>query len=138
MLTRDGQLRYLDESNLKNAYVSGLKEDIMMVGNDYTYAVSNDLLIGLFAPSPLSSLRLISEKTTAYTVAYAVMQIPSTLIVQKIRPSYWLAFMEIGWGVFTLAQAGMSNVSQLYAFRALVGFFESSFFPVMLFILGSW
>ena len=110
----------------------------MMVGNDYTYAVSNDLLIGLFAPSPLSSLRLISEKTTAYTVAYAVMQIPSTLIVQKIRPSYWLAFMEIGWGVFTLAQAGMSNVSQLYAFRALVGFFESSFFPVMLFILGSW
>jgi ACS family pantothenate transporter-like MFS transporter len=55
------------------------------------------------------------------------MQVPSTLIIQKIRPSYWLASMELGWGTFTFAQAGMKDVSQLYAFRFLVGFFESSF-----------
>jgi ACS family pantothenate transporter-like MFS transporter len=66
------------------------------------------------------------------------MQIPSTLIIQRIRPSYWLACMEIGWGVFTFAQAGMKNVTQLYVFRFLVGFFESSFFPCLLFVLGSW
>ncbi|GAD99144.1 hypothetical protein AN4142.2 [Paecilomyces variotii No. 5] len=70
-----------------------MQEDLEMFGNQYTYA------------------------TTAYTVSYAVMQIPSTLIIQKIRPSYWLAFMEIGWGVFTFAQASLSNVPQLYAFR---------------------
>jgi ACS family pantothenate transporter-like MFS transporter len=75
---------------------------------------------------------------TAYTCAYAVMQVPSTLIIQKIRPSYWLAFMEVGWGVFTFAQAGMRNTNMLYAFRFLVGFFESSFFPCMLYVLGSW
>jgi ACS family pantothenate transporter-like MFS transporter len=55
-----------------------------------------------------------------------------------VRPSYWLGLMEIGWGTFTFAQAGMHSVSQLYAFRFLVGLFESSFFPCMLFILGSW
>jgi ACS family pantothenate transporter-like MFS transporter len=66
------------------------------------------------------------------------MQVPSTLIIQKVRPSYWLAGMEIGWGVFTFAQAGLWNVNMLYAFRFLVGFFESSFFPCMLFVLGSW
>jgi len=66
------------------------------------------------------------------------MQIPSTLIIQKIRPSYWLALMEIGWGAFTFAQAGMKDVSQLYAFRFLVGLFENSFFPCLLFVLGSW
>lgn len=44
-----------------------------MYGNEYTYA------------------------QTAYTCAYAVMQVPSTLIVQKIRPSVWLVFMEVGW-----------------------------------------
>jgi ACS family pantothenate transporter-like MFS transporter len=66
------------------------------------------------------------------------MQIPSTLIIQKIRPSYWLALMEIGWGAFTFAQAGMKDVSELYAFRFLVGLFESSFFPCLLFVLGSW
>lgn len=75
---------------------------------------------------------------TLYTVAYALMQVPSTMIIQKIRPSYWLALMEVGWGAFTFAQAGMRNISQLYVFRFFVGLFESSFFPCMLYVLGSW
>ncbi|TGO54808.1 hypothetical protein BOTNAR_0258g00010 [Botryotinia narcissicola] len=107
-------LNYLDQNNLTNAYVSGIQEDLEMFGNQYTYA------------------------GTFYTCAYAIMQIPSTLVIQKVRPSYWLGLMEIGWGTFTFAQAGMHSVPQLYAFRFLVGLFDSSFFPCMLFILGSW
>ncbi|KAL1861519.1 hypothetical protein Daus18300_008781 [Diaporthe australafricana] len=107
-------MKYLDQGNLANAYVSGMQEDLAMYGNEYTYA------------------------QTVYTCAYAIMQVPSTLIVQKIRPSVWLVFMEVGWGVWTFAQAGMHNVSELYAFRFLVGLFESSFFPVLLYVLGSW
>ncbi|KKY37594.1 putative pantothenate transporter liz1 [Diaporthe ampelina] len=107
-------MKYLDQGNLANAYVSGMQEDLAMYGNEYTYA------------------------QTAYTCAYAVMQVPSTLIVQKIRPSIWLVIMEVGWGVWTFAQAGMHNVGELYAFRFLVGLFESSFFPVLLYVLGSW
>ncbi|KAI1143202.1 pantothenate transporter liz1 [Hypoxylon sp. FL0543] len=107
-------MKYLDQGNLANAYVSGMQEELSMYGNEYTYA------------------------GTAYTCAYAVMQIPSTLIVQKIRPSIWLAAMEVGWATFTFAQAGLRNVGQLYAFRFMVGFFESSFFPVLLYVLGSW
>jgi ACS family pantothenate transporter-like MFS transporter len=49
-------VKYLDQGNLSNAYVSGLQEALSMYGNEYTYA------------------------GTAYTVAYAAMQIPSTLI----------------------------------------------------------
>ncbi|KAH8657930.1 pantothenate transporter liz1 [Xylariales sp. PMI_506] len=107
-------LKYLDQNNIVNAYVSGMQADLGMYGNQYTYAV------------------------TAYTCAYAVMQIPSTLIIQRVRPSWWLAFMEIGWGTFTFAQAGMQNTTQLYVFRFMVGFFESSWFPCLLFVLGSW
>ncbi|KAJ5185441.1 hypothetical protein N7491_006691 [Penicillium cf. griseofulvum] len=107
-------MKYLDQGNMSNAYVSGMQEALSMYGNQYTYA------------------------GTVYTVAYAVMQIPSTLIIQRVRPSIWLALMEIGWGTFTFAQAGMHNVGELYAFRFLIGFFESSFFPSMLYVLGSW
>lgn len=70
-------MKYLDQGNLANAYVSGMQEDLAMYGNEYTYA------------------------QTAYTCAYAVMQVPSTLIVQKIRPSVWLVFMEVGWVGFS-------------------------------------
>ena len=107
-------MKYLDQGNMANAYVSGMQEELNMYGNEYTYAGS------------------------VYTVAYAVMQIPSTLIIQRVRPSLWLAIMEVCWGVFTFAQAGMHSVGQLYAFRFLVGFFESSFFPSLLYVLGSW
>ena len=66
-------MKYLDQGNLANAYVSGMQEDLGMYGNEYTYA------------------------GTAYTCAYAVMQIPSTIIVQKVRPSIWLTIMEVAW-----------------------------------------
>lgn len=69
-------MKYLDQGNLANAYVSGMQEDLAMYGNEYTYA------------------------QTAYTCAYAIMQVPSTLIVQKIRPSIWLVIMEVGWVSF--------------------------------------
>lgn len=107
-------MKYLDQGNIANAYVSGMQEDLAMRGNEYTYAV------------------------TAYTCAYAAMQIPSTLVIQRIRPSVWLALMEVGWGTWTFAQAGMRSSAQLYAFRFLVGLFESSFFPALLYVLGSW
>lgn len=107
-------LKYLDQGNLANAYVSGMQEDLRMWANEYTYA------------------------GTAYTCAYAAMQIPSTLVIQRIRPSCWLAAMEVAWGAFTFAQAGLRSSSQLYVFRFFVGFFESSFFPCLLYVLGSW
>ncbi|KAL4762845.1 major facilitator superfamily domain-containing protein [Aspergillus foveolatus] len=107
-------MKYLDQGNLSNAYVSGMQEALSMCGNEYTYA------------------------QTMYAITYAIMQIPSTLIIQRVRPSIWLAAMEICWGAFTFAQAGLKSVSELYAFRFLVGFFESSFFPSLLYLLGSW
>ncbi len=107
-------MKFLDQTNIGNAYVSGMKQDLAMNGNEYTYA------------------------GTAYTVGYALMQIPSTLIVQKVPPRIWLAVAEALWGIFTFAQAGLNNTTQLYAFRFLVGLFESSFSPVMIYVMGSW
>jgi ACS family pantothenate transporter-like MFS transporter len=98
-------MKYLDHGNLSNAYVSGMQEALSMFGNEYTYA------------------------QTMYTIAFAIMQIPSTLIIQRVRRSIWLAAMEICWGAFTFAQAGLKSVSELYAFRFLVGPSKVRFFP---------
>ncbi|KAJ7470821.1 pantothenate transporter liz1 [Mycena latifolia] len=107
-------LKYLDQNNLANAYISGMKEDLNINGNEYTYM------------------------GTCYTIAYALMQVPSTMIIQKIRPSYYLAFCEVGWGIWTFAQAGAQNSQQMYVFRFMVGLFESAFFPCLLYLMGSW
>lgn len=88
-------MKYLDQGNLANAYVSGMQEDLGMYGNEYTYA------------------------QTAYTCAYAVMQVPSTLIVQKIRPSIWLVIMEVGW-VISIFFLCVSLVCRLAIRQALL------------------
>ncbi|KAK0233315.1 major facilitator superfamily domain-containing protein [Armillaria fumosa] len=101
-------MRYLDSANLTNAYVSGMKEDLNILGNEYTYM------------------------GTCYTIAYALFQIPGTLIVTRVRPSYFLFFCEVGWGALTFAQAGARHSNYMYAFRFCVGMFEAPFFPCIL------
>lgn len=40
--------------------------------------------------------------------------------------------------VDSFAQAGATTAQQMYAFRFMVGFFESAFSPIIIFLLGSW
>lgn len=81
-LTIGWWLKNIDQSNLNNAYVSGMQEDLHITGNQYTYM------------------------GTIYNAVMAITTIPSNMILLKVRPSYYLACAEIGWGVFTFAQAG--------------------------------
>ncbi|KAJ7647854.1 MFS general substrate transporter [Roridomyces roridus] len=107
-------MKYVDQANLSNAYVSGMKEDLNINANQYTIM------------------------QTTYLVGFAIMQLPSALIAMKIRPSWWLFVCEIGWIIFTFAQAGARSYQEMYFFRFMVGFFESAFSPVIIFLLGSW
>ena len=60
------------------------------------------------------------------------------VIVQYVKPSWWLAFCEVGWGCLTIAQAGAKTTEAMYGLRFAIGILESAFFPVGLFLLGSW
>nr|XP_031858196.1 uncharacterized protein CI109_006438 [Kwoniella shandongensis]KAA5525268.1 hypothetical protein CI109_006438 [Kwoniella shandongensis] len=75
---------------------------------------------------------------TIYNAVMAITTIPSNLIILKVKPSWYLACAEIGWGVFTFAQAGARSYKDMYGFRFCVAFFESAFYPGALYILGSW
>ncbi|OCF31598.1 hypothetical protein I316_06797 [Kwoniella heveanensis BCC8398] len=113
-LTIGWWLKNLDQNNLANAYVSGMKEDLNIQANQYTYM------------------------GTIYNAVVAAMQIPSSFIIMKVRPSWFLAACEIGWGIFTFAQAGANSYQAMYGFRFCIAFFESFYYPCAFFILGSW
>ncbi|KAF6831385.1 pantothenate transporter liz1 [Colletotrichum plurivorum] len=107
-------MKYIDQSNITNAYVSGMKEDLNIQGNEYTYMLM------------------------CYTIAFAIMQIPSNMIALKVRPRICLVVCELGWTAFTFAQAAAQSSNQMYAFRFMIGLFESGFSPIIIFLLGSW
>lgn len=108
-------IKYLDQSNINNAYVSGMKEDLNLVGNELNYF------------------------TTYFNIAYCIMLIPSLVILTYVRPSLWLSGLEIVWGVITGLIAMTTNSNQVYVLRAFLGLCESSAWSGMmtLFMYGA-
>ncbi|OOO06664.1 major facilitator superfamily MFS_1 [Aspergillus oryzae] len=107
-------IKYLDQQNINNAYVSGMKEDLNLFGNE----------LNLF--------------TTYFNAAYCVMLIPSQIILTYVRPSFWLPGLEIAWGVLTGLIAMCNSAKQIYVLRVFLGLCESSAWPGMMTLFMYW
>ncbi|KAK9350967.1 major facilitator superfamily domain-containing protein [Lipomyces doorenjongii] len=104
----------LDLQNLTNAYVSGMREDLHLAGND------------------LNMLTIVNQ------IPYCVFMIPGTMLMTRVRPSLLMPTCELIWGIFTLLSAFAKDLNTLYAYRFLVGFFGSISYTGSIFIIGSW
>jgi ACS family pantothenate transporter-like MFS transporter len=62
---------------------------------------------------------------TLWTVGYIIGEIPSNLILTKIRPSIWIPTLELIWTVLTFCTSRVTNVQQLYALRFFIGLAEA-------------
>ncbi|RFU31560.1 hypothetical protein B7463_g4773, partial [Scytalidium lignicola] len=104
----------LNSNNLSNAYVSGMKEDLNVVGNEY------------------------QTFTTMWTIGYVISQIPSQMICTRIRPSLWCPTWELIWVIVTFATSAVKTPHQLYVCRFFVGLAEGTFYPAVHTVLGGW
>ena len=65
-------------------------------------------------------------------------QIPSSIIIQKVRPRIWLSSMVVAWAGFTMASAACKTFEQLCIVRFLLGLAEASTYAGCIYIMGSW
>ncbi|KAJ5336189.1 uncharacterized protein N7506_004211, partial [Penicillium brevicompactum] len=107
-------IKYLDQININNAFVSGMKEDLGMYGNELNYM------------------------QTCWTVGYVIGEIPSNILLTRIKPRYWIPAMELLWTVLTMSLSRCNTPTQFYVLRFFVGLAESTFYPGMQYIIGSW
>lgn len=75
---------------------------------------------------------------TCWTVGYVIGEIPSNLVLTRVRPSIWIPSLEILWTVLTFSTSRCSTAQQIYVVRFFVGLFESGFYPGMQYVIGSW
>ncbi|KAG7797941.1 hypothetical protein KL929_001906 [Ogataea haglerorum] len=101
-------IKSIDQSNYSNAYVSGMKEDLNIVGNEYNW-------ISIY-----------------FNIGYAVGLIPSQISMTRLSTPYWLSSCEFIWGILTLCCAFVKSVHVLFPLRFLIGLFESSAWPGMM------
>ncbi|CCH42243.1 putative transporter SEO1 [Wickerhamomyces ciferrii] len=107
-------IKTLNQTNIRTAYVNGMKEHYNMSGNHY------NLL------------------NTLWTVGYIIGQVPSNLILHRISARYYLAGLEITWAILTVLMILPTNMAGLYAIRFLIGLTEAGYFPGLEYLLGSW
>ncbi|KZT51516.1 MFS general substrate transporter [Calocera cornea HHB12733] len=76
--------------------------------------------------------------TTAWTCGYVIGQIPSNMLITRIQPSIWIPAMELIWSVLTMLLATSKNFTHLLVIRFFVGLAESTFYPGIQYVIGSW
>ncbi|KAH8658249.1 MFS general substrate transporter [Xylariales sp. PMI_506] len=106
--------KWLDQANLSNAYVSGMKEDLAMYGTQYNLAV------------------------TCFSVGQIIGAIPANILLTWIPPRILLPGMELIWAILTIGTYAVTSYTQLYPIRFFIGFLEGSCFVGIQYVLGSW
>jgi MFS family permease len=94
----------LDRSNIASARLNGMQEDLNLSDTQYQTVVSI-----LF-------------------VGYLLGQLPSNIILTRVKPSVYMPIVILVWGSISLCTAAAQNFSGIFAIRFFLGFAESPFF----------
>ncbi|SPO00361.1 related to PUTATIVE TARTRATE TRANSPORTER [Cephalotrichum gorgonifer] len=107
-------LSFLDRSNVGNAKIEGLAEDINMSGNQY--------LTGL----------------TVYFIGYVLFEIPCNIILKKTTPRIWLPTLTVAWGIVATLLGVVTNLGGFLTARFFLGVTESGLFPGVVYYFSMW
>ena len=73
-----------------------------------------------------------------FFLGYFLLEIPSTLIVQRLGARSWLTRIVVTWGICSIAMAWVRSPVQFYVARFLLGCAEAGFYPGVLVYLSLW
>ncbi|KAF9891538.1 hypothetical protein FE257_004005 [Aspergillus nanangensis] len=105
---------YIDRSNMGLASVAGMSTELDFKGYDYS------VMLLVFFPG------------------YALCVLPSNYILHRTSVRYWLTFVCIGFGLFTLGSGLIRNQNGLLAMRVLLGIFEAGSFTTVISVVSTW
>lgn len=75
---------------------------------------------------------------TCWTVGYVIGEIPSNIVLTRVRPSVWIPAMEVTWAILTFCLSRAGSAKTVYVLRFFIGLAEATFYPGMQYIIGSW
>ncbi|KAI0126752.1 major facilitator superfamily domain-containing protein [Xylariales sp. AK1849] len=98
-------LAFLDRGNIGNAKIEGLQEDLGLQPDQYNWCL------------------------TVFFFSYAAFEVPSNLLLKKLRPSRWLPFIMVAWGTVMTLMGIVRNYQGLLAARFFLGVAEAGLYP---------
>nr|QFR37054.1 MFS transporter [Cyberlindnera americana] len=106
-------VKYIDKANLSAAYVSGMKEDLGVKGNELSYA------------------------STGYSIFGIIFGTISGFIMVQFNTKWYMIAIECLWTLFTFCFAFVKTPTQMVVMRTLIGI-ESAHFSILMVYIGSY
>ncbi|KAK0387862.1 hypothetical protein NLU13_4107 [Sarocladium strictum] len=106
-------LNYVDRNAIAQARLNGLEDDLGMSGTDFNTAVSI-----LF-------------------VGYVLMQVPSNMLITKVKPGPYMSAWMLVWAVVSACAALVKSFGGLVAVRFFLGITEAPFYPGATYLLST-
>ncbi|KAJ2990123.1 hypothetical protein NUW58_g3109 [Xylaria curta] len=107
-------LSFLDRGNIGNAKIEGLQEDLRMTDNEYNLCL------------------------TVFFFSYAAFEVPSNLLLKRLRPSRWLPIIMVAWGTVMTLMGIVQNFQGLVSARFFLGLAEAGLYPGCAYYLTMW
>lgn len=107
-------IKYLDKSNLSNAYNSGMKEYLGIKGNELNYA------------------------NTGYNIASIIFGLPCAYLMNRYNTRWFILTIEILWTIVTFCFVSIKTPLQMIVLRVILGIVECGHFSAFVFLIGTY
>jgi hypothetical protein len=107
-------LQALDKGTLSFAVIMGIKTDLCLVGQQYSWL------------------------TTCIYIAVLIVEYPTNFLIQRLPVAKYLGGSIILWGSILALHAALKNFAGTVALRTLLGIFEAVCQPAFLILCSIW
>ncbi|MCI5826286.1 MAG: MFS transporter [Arcanobacterium sp.] len=73
-----------------------------------------------------------------FFLCYAILEVPSNLIMHKVGARFWITRIMITWGVISMLMAIVWNDTSFYVIRILLGAAEAGLYPGIILYISYW
>lgn len=73
-----------------------------------------------------------------FFLAYAIFEVPSSLMLRRYSAPQWIARIMITWGLLAAGMMFVRTPMQFYVMRFLLGAAEAGFFPSVIYYFSGW
>jgi MFS family permease len=73
-----------------------------------------------------------------FFVSYALLEVPSNLVLYRVGPRAWITRIALTWGAVSAAMMFVQNEASFYFLRLLLGATEAGLFPALMYMITLW
>lgn len=73
-----------------------------------------------------------------FFLSYALLEVPSNLVMHRVGARWWIARIMITWGLLSAGMAFVTGETSFYVMRILLGAAEAGLFPGVMLYLNYW